>query len=102
MSTSTGPLRSTRRQTLSSKLLRSSSTTTSRATHELPRSVPSPPQEWARPYRALAEEVGLDFDPAAGHRLAAAFLDCVLAAEPGLSHWDAEALGWRPIDRPYA
>ena len=67
-----------------------------RATHELPASLPDPPREWARPYRVLAEEVGLDPDPLAGHRLAAAFLDPVLAGEPDLGHWDAEANGWRP------
>jgi predicted nucleotidyltransferase component of viral defense system len=66
-----------------------------RDTHELPASVPAPPSGWARPYRALAEEVGLDPDLAVGHRLVAAFLDPVLASEPGLAHWDAEALGWR-------
>lgn len=66
-----------------------------RATHDLPRSVPTPPREWARPYRALAVEVGLDPDPAVGHRLVVAFLDPVLAAEPGLAHWDAEARRWR-------
>ncbi len=68
----------------------------SRTTHELPASLPAPPREWARPYRVLAEEVGLDPDPLAGHRLAAAFLDPVLAAEAGLAHWDIQALAWLP------
>lgn len=68
-----------------------------RATHELPASVPTPPRDWARPYRALAEEVGLDPDPAVGHRLVAAFLDPVVASEPDLARWDAEALRWRRI-----
>lgn len=66
-----------------------------RATHELPASVPAAPSDWARPYRALAEDVGLEPDPAAGHRLVATFLDPVLTTKPGLAHWDAEALGWR-------
>jgi predicted nucleotidyltransferase component of viral defense system len=66
-----------------------------RATHELSRSVPAPPREWAQPYRALAEEVGLDPDLAVGHHRAAAFLDPVVAAEPGRGHWDAEARMWR-------
>lgn len=64
-----------------------------RATHELPRSVPAPPREWAQPYRALAEEVGLDPDLAVGHYRAAAFLDTVLAPEPGRAHWDARRAG---------
>lgn len=66
-----------------------------RATHDVPASVPAPPGDWARPYRALAEEVGLDPDSAVGHHLAAAFLDPVLTAVPGLAVWDAEALNWR-------
>lgn len=65
-----------------------------RATHELPASLPAPPGEWARPYRSLADEVGLDPNPSAGHRLAAAFLDPVLGDEPGLARWDAEAIEW--------
>ena len=66
-----------------------------RATHELPACVPAPPREWARPYRALAGEVGLDPDPAIGHHLVAAFLDPVLAAAPGPSRWSGEAPEWR-------
>jgi predicted nucleotidyltransferase component of viral defense system len=66
-----------------------------RATHELPSSLPAPPREWARPYRALAEEVGLDPDPLAGHRLAAAFLDPVIADTLGLARWDAVAVQWQ-------
>lgn len=33
---------------------------TARSTHERPTSLPSPPESWVRPYRALAEQVGLD------------------------------------------
>jgi predicted nucleotidyltransferase component of viral defense system len=66
-----------------------------RATHDLPSSVPAPPPEWGVPYRALADEVGLDPDPSAGHGLAARFLDPVLTAKPGITHWDAEQLRWR-------
>ncbi|MGH2796484.1 MAG: nucleotidyl transferase AbiEii/AbiGii toxin family protein [Thermoleophilaceae bacterium] len=66
-----------------------------RGTHDLPASLPAPPPGWSRPYRALAEEVGLDPDLMAGHRLAAAFLDPILAAEAALDAWDAEARRWR-------
>ncbi len=65
-----------------------------RATHDLPTSVPPPPSVWAVPFRALAQEVGLDPDLSAGHHLAASFLDPVLAAGPGLTHWDPNALEW--------
>jgi predicted nucleotidyltransferase component of viral defense system len=67
-----------------------------RATHEVPPALPVPPLDWARPYRALAEEVGLDPSPSTGHRLAAAFLDPVLATESALIRWDPEMLHWRP------
>jgi len=66
-----------------------------RATHELPHTTPAPPPEWARPYRTLADEVGLDPDLSVGHRLAAAFLDPVIADEPNVPRWDAQAGGWR-------
>lgn len=66
-----------------------------RATHEVPPALPVPPLDWARPYRALAEEVGLDPSPSAGHRLAAAFLDPVLATESALTRWDPEMLKWQ-------
>ena len=66
-----------------------------RATHSLPASVPAPPRDWATPYRALAEELGLDPDPTVGHRLSATFLDPVLAREPGPMHWSPEELQWQ-------
>jgi predicted nucleotidyltransferase component of viral defense system len=65
-----------------------------RATHEPPASLPVPPREWARPYRALAVEVGLDPDPSAGHRLAATLLDPVLADEAEFALWDAQTIQW--------
>ena len=68
-----------------------------RGTHDLPPFLPAPPREWAVPYRALAEEVGVDPDLSVGHRLAAAFLDPVLADEPYLLRWDVEAAEWRPL-----
>lgn len=67
----------------------------SRAAHELPASVPAAPSEWARPYRALAEEVGLDPDLIVGHHRAAAFLDPILATEPDRGHWEVGARTWR-------
>ena len=65
-----------------------------RATHELPAALPKPPGDWARPYRALAEEVGLDPNPSEGHRLAAALLDPVLAEPTGVEEWDPNSAVW--------
>ncbi len=66
-----------------------------RATHEVPAALPAPPLDWARPYRALAEEVGLDPNPSAGHRLAAAFLDPVVAGDTDARQWDTNTGDWR-------
>jgi hypothetical protein len=61
---------------------------------QAPPSLPTPPSEWARPYRTLAEDVGLDADLSVGHRLAASFLDPVLAGETSLGRWDTRRLEW--------
>ncbi|MGH3005682.1 MAG: nucleotidyl transferase AbiEii/AbiGii toxin family protein [Gaiellaceae bacterium] len=66
-----------------------------RATHEVPAALPAPPLDWARPYRVLAAEVGLDPNPSAGHRLAAAFLDPVVAGDTNARQWDASKAEWR-------
>lgn len=61
---------------------------------QAPGSLPLPPREWAQPYRALANEVGVDPDLEAGHRLAAEFLDPVLAGKTSLARWDTHSLEW--------
>jgi hypothetical protein len=66
-----------------------------RATHALPTSFPVPPREWTVPYRALADEVGLEPDLSVGHGLAASFLDPVLSPGSRLVRWDPAALHWR-------
>jgi predicted nucleotidyltransferase component of viral defense system len=65
-----------------------------RETHALPKSLPAPPPEWSPPYRALADEVGLDPDLLFGHRVATAFLDPVLAPPSGADRWNATELRW--------
>lgn len=66
-----------------------------RDTHELPTALPAPPSEWSQPYRSLAEEIDLNPDLSAGHRLAANFLDPVLAADAGLTRWDTQMIEWQ-------
>lgn len=63
-----------------------------RATHELPGELPPPPEQWARPYRRLAEEVGLDPDLAVGFDAARAFVEPVLAG-------GADVRTWLPAER---
>lgn len=66
-----------------------------RSTHALPAGVPPPPANWARPYRELAEQVGISPDLTDGHRVACGFLDPVLnQSARGSTRWDASALRW--------
>jgi hypothetical protein len=70
-------------------------TFTFRATHDLPLALPSPPIDWEAPYRALAANLGLDPDVAAGHRLASALLDPILCgATRGEERWNASIGAW--------
>ncbi|MBJ7600026.1 nucleotidyl transferase AbiEii/AbiGii toxin family protein [Candidatus Nephthysia bennettiae] len=67
-----------------------------RTTHELPTRFPPPSSQWARPYRILATEVGVDPDPRHGHGQVARLLDPLLAGISEEHRWDREALVWRP------
>lgn len=70
---------------------------TTRGTHPLPTAVPPPPTNWARPYRELAEQVGISTALDDGHRLAGDFLDPILSrAAGGSARWDVSTLGWVP------
>jgi predicted nucleotidyltransferase component of viral defense system len=66
-----------------------------RATHELPAQLPPPPSQWARPYRTLAGEVGVDPNPRHGHGQVARLLDPLFAGISMEHRWDREALAWR-------
>ena len=67
-----------------------------RATHELPAQLPPPPSQWARPYRTLATEVGIDPDPGHGHGQVARLINTLFAGISLEDRWDREALAWRP------
>lgn len=60
----------------------------------VPRSLPSPPSEWALPFRRLAEEVGISAELSAGHREAAAMLDPVLGGEVTNGEWSPAKRAW--------
>lgn len=66
-----------------------------RATHELPDSLPGVPADWARPYAAMAAEVGLGTDAAQGRADAEGFLRPVLAGGEGRGRWDPATRAWR-------
>lgn len=65
-----------------------------RVRQPLPGAVPPPRSSWARPYAALAREVGVAGELEAGYAAAARLLDPVLRSEAG-GHWDPEARRWR-------
>ena len=62
---------------------------------QTPSSLPHPPPDWTRSYRALAVEVGLDPDLASAHHLASEFLDPVLRDEAKAARWDTQTLQWQ-------
>jgi len=72
-------------------------TFTSRATHPLPTELPQAPNEWARPYRQLANQVGIAPDLDEGCRKVRLFLDPVLRATATKdARWDASNEVWVP------
>jgi hypothetical protein len=64
-----------------------------RATHPVPRELSSPPGNWRVPYAALAQEVGLDADLAAGLDGARRFLEPILRGQSAGS-WDPAESMW--------
>ena len=67
---------------------------TLRATHLAPKALPSPPAEWATPFRRLAEEVGVPGELQAGHGDAAALLDPILNGNIAEGQWDPTQRRW--------
>lgn len=65
-----------------------------RDTHPAPKALPSPPTEWATPFRRLAKEVGVPEELAAGHRDAAALIDPILNGEVNAGQWDIAQRCW--------
>ena len=65
-----------------------------RATHDVPSSLPAPPGEWASPIARWLTRSDSIPTSSVGHRLAASFIDPVLAAGHGLTRWDPNALEW--------
>jgi hypothetical protein len=69
------------------------STFAERQQHELPSSLPTPPSEWADPYRRLAAGIGVEPDLSAAFAEAATFLDPILAGSSD-GTWDAARKKW--------
>jgi hypothetical protein len=67
---------------------------TVRATHPVPNELATPTESWRAPYRALALELGLDGDLAAGLDAARLFLDPVLRRPSVTASWDPQLATW--------
>ncbi len=65
-----------------------------RESHSAPRSLPSPPPDWALPFGRLAEEVGISTELLTGHREAAAMLDPVLEGKVTDGEWSPAGRAW--------
>ncbi len=68
-------------------------TFTERQQHELPNSLPTPPSEWAVPYRWLAAGIGVEPDLSTAFAEVATFLDPILAGRSD-GTWDAARKRW--------
>ena len=68
-------------------------TFTTRRTHEAPVELPTPPAEWAIPYRVLAETLGLPPELAAAHRIAAALVGPAFQGQV-IGTWNPVAQRW--------
>jgi hypothetical protein len=89
--------------TLEAKNLRSAITRTfgARGVSRLPRELPAPPSDWRVGYSQMAEEIGLEPDLLAGHRLAAELLDPVLdGSAPDGARWNPQRGAWSAPDTP--
>ena len=69
-----------------------------RGTHSVPINVPSPPMDWARRYRTLAQEVHIDPEPQAGHAQVAHMLNPLLGDEPAAERWVPATQSWKTSD----
>jgi predicted nucleotidyltransferase component of viral defense system len=65
-----------------------------RAAQPVPSTVPHPPADWARSWGTLAAHVAADDDVKAGHAVAAALLDPILARQE-TGTWDPAKGAWR-------
>jgi hypothetical protein len=65
-----------------------------RAEHNQPTALPSPPADWAVPYRQLAQAVAITPELDAGHTTAAALLDPILDETTTAGTWVPDARRW--------
>ncbi|MBK8294608.1 MAG: nucleotidyl transferase AbiEii/AbiGii toxin family protein [Solirubrobacterales bacterium] len=66
-----------------------------RRTHDLPTSLPKPPDDWRRPWITLVEGRPAGADLSKGFHTAASLWDPVLAREPKLGIWDSESQAFK-------
>ncbi|GAA4994238.1 nucleotidyl transferase AbiEii/AbiGii toxin family protein [Actinopolymorpha pittospori] len=69
-------------------------TFTSRATHAQPTTLPPAPSQWSRPFRELADTVGIGSELTTGHQIAANMLNPVLDGRISSGTWQPHAQQW--------
>jgi hypothetical protein len=75
----------------------------SRATHEIPKSFPHPPDNWRDPYRKLSETLPIAPDIDEAFAKVAAFLDPVFASRNDEQWWNPDTQLWvtgKPLASP--
>jgi hypothetical protein len=65
-----------------------------RATHDVPAGLSEPPDDWTRPWAALAENVPADADLAAGYATAGQLWNPVLSGDVDSGTWDPTRRSW--------
>jgi hypothetical protein len=71
----------------------------SRATHDLPKRFPLPPEDWGEVYRKLSETLPITSNIGEAHASVAAFLDPVLGSR-GARSWDPVTRIWVAAEAP--
>ncbi|WP_020578502.1 nucleotidyl transferase AbiEii/AbiGii toxin family protein [Actinopolymorpha alba] len=66
----------------------------SRATHDRPTTLSPPPTQWSRPFRELAQGVGVAGDLTTGHRIAANLLNPLLSGRITSGSWRPGEQQW--------
>lgn len=65
-----------------------------RVTHPVPTELPSPPTDWARRYRTLANEVHIEPEPSVGHAQVSQLLNPVVGDESFIGLWAPTTQSW--------
>jgi hypothetical protein len=66
-----------------------------RGLHGVPEALPDPPADWRVPFRRMANEVGVEEELDAGHRVASLLVDPILDGSTARGVWDPVRKRWK-------